>query len=220
MRTSSMITAGALALGLLVAPAGSDARSAEAQRQGEEPSVHHGVQGTQDAGMGKMPTTAKDFVTHAGQDGMAEVALGKIAVERAQDADVKQFAQKMVDDHSKANQELTSLASSKGIAAPTDVNAEQKADSERLSKLSGAAFDKAYMQHMVGDHDEAVATFKTFSERGDDPELKQWAEKTLTTLQEHERLAKTTAAKVGGGARTSHGGETGGAMRTSRAGGH
>lgn len=69
--------------------------------------------------MAKMPTTAREFVTHAGQDGMAEVALGKIAVERAQDADVKQFAQKMVDDHSKANQELTSLARSKGIAAPT-----------------------------------------------------------------------------------------------------
>lgn len=76
------------------------------------------------------------------------------------------------------------------------------------------------MQHMVGDHDEAVATFKTFSERGDDPELKQWAEKTLPTLQEHERLAKTTAAKVGAGSRTSHGGKTGGAMRTSHVAGH
>lgn len=218
MHTSFAITAGAFALAVLVVPAPSSARNESAVQQGEQPSAHHGVQGSHDAGMAKMPTTAKDFVAHAAQDGVAEVALGKIAVERAQDADVKQFAQKMVDDHSKANQELTSLASSKGIETPAEPNAQQKADSDRLSKLSGAAFDKAYMQHMVGDHDKAVATFRTFSERGDDAELKQWAEKTLPTLQEHERLAKTTAAKVGAGTRTSHTGKTGkkGTMRTSQ----
>lgn len=216
MHRAFAITAGAFAVAVLFNPSSSFARNEAAVQQGEQPSATHGVQGAHDAGMAKMPTTAKDFVSHAAQDGMAEVALGKIAVERAQDADVKQFAQKMVDDHSKANQELMSLATSKGMQPPAEPTAAQKADSDRLSKLSGAAFDKAYMQHMVGDHDKAVATFRTFSERGDDAELKQWAEKTLPTLQEHERLAKTTAAKVGASARTSHSGKKSHAMRTSQ----
>jgi putative membrane protein len=100
----------------------------------------------------------------------------------------------------------------------------------RWGKLSGAAFDKAYMQGMVGDHDHAVTMFKTFSERGDDPELKQWAEKTLPTLEDHERLAKTTATKVrtakgmsssGGASTTIHAsdkGTSGGPVRTTQKG--
>lgn len=141
---------------------------------------------------------ARTFVDHAAQDGLAEVALGKMAAEKAASADVKEFGQRMVDDHSKANDELGKLASSKGITAPTEVtNPKHKALMDRLEKLSGKEFDRAYIQAMVGDHEHAVGAFKSFAAHGQDAELKAWAEKTLPTLQEHERLAKTTAASVG-----------------------
>ena len=109
---SFILTAGALALTVILAPTSSFARDEEAIRQGEKPTSQHGVQGSHDAGMAKMPTTAAEFVQHAAAAGMAEVALGKMALAKATDTDVKEFAQKMVDDHSKANAELTSLAKS------------------------------------------------------------------------------------------------------------
>ena len=200
---------GAFALAVVLAPGGAFARNDQMQEQGQEPSTKHGVQGTHDAGTAMMPKAAQDFVQHAAQDGAAEIALGKMALAQAANSDVKQFGQRMIDDHSKANQELASLASTKGITAPTEPNAKQKETIDRLSKLSGAQFDRAYMQAMVNDHDHAVATFKTFSEHGDDADLKQFAAKTLPTLQEHERLAKTTANEVGVAAATSKAGQTG-----------
>jgi putative membrane protein len=141
---------------------------------------------------------AKTFVDEAAQGGLAEVELGKLAADRAASPDVKQFGQRMVDDHSKANDELARLASSKGITAPTSVtNPKDQAMIDRLEKLSGSAFDRAYMQAMVSDHDHDVGAFKHYAEHGDDGDLKAWAQKTLPTLEEHDRMAKTTAASVG-----------------------
>jgi putative membrane protein len=187
---------GALALAAVLIPTSGFARSDQQQVQDDRPSVEHGVQGSHDAGTAKMPTIAPEFVAHAARDGMAEVELGKLASARAASDDVKQFARRMVDDHSKANDELKSLATSKNIPLPTDTDAEHKMLMDKLGKVSGADFDRAYMDAMVKDHDHAVAKFRAFSERGDDPELKKWAEKTLPTLQAHERMAKETAAKV------------------------
>lgn len=196
MRSSMFTTYGALALTVLLAPAYGHARSDQQQVDDDRPSVDHGVQGAHDAGMGKLPTMAPEFVAHAARDGMAEVELGKLATARGESSAVKEFAQRMIDDHGKANGELKSLASAKNIPVPADADSEHKMLMDRLSKLSGAEFDRAYMQAMVRDHDHAVAKFKAFSERGDDPELKKWAEKTLPTLQAHERMAKDAAAKV------------------------
>jgi putative membrane protein len=138
-----------------------------------------------------------DFVKHAAQGGMAEVELGKLATERAENADVKQFAQRMVDDHSKANDELKQLAGKKSLDVPKDMNAEQKATMSRLSKLSGASFDREYMKAMTKDHDHDVAMFQRYARDGRDQDLKAWAAKTLPTLEEHQRLAVSTATKVG-----------------------
>ena len=204
MRRSWITTFGGVALAAILAPAPGHARSDQEQKQAERPSVDHGVQGSHDGGATKMPTMAPEFVSHAARDGKAEVEIGKLATSRAQSADVKQFAQRMVDDHGKANGELQSLAASKNIPVPTDVDAKHKMVMDRLAKLSGAEFDRAYMDAMVSDHDHAVAKFRAYSERGDDPELKKWAEKTLPTLQAHERMAKETAAKVTGGKGDAH----------------
>ncbi|HVZ24304.1 MAG TPA: DUF4142 domain-containing protein, partial [Vicinamibacterales bacterium] len=129
--------------------------------------------------------------------GMTEVELGNLAKEKASSDDVKQFGDRMVTDHSKANDELKSWASSNNVTLPTELDAKHKAVRDRLSKLSGAAFDKAYMRDMVQDHKEDVAKFKHESTAAHNPDLKAWAGQTLPTLQDHLKLAQDTAAKVG-----------------------
>jgi putative membrane protein len=146
------------------------------------------------------PTTGSDtaFVNTVAMDGMAEVELGRLAVQKAKSPEVKQFAQRMVADHSKANVELKQLASNKNVTLPAEPNAQQKADKDRLSKLSGAEFDREYMTMMTAGHDKAVAAFEDESRNGKEPDVKAWSSKTLPTLREHQTLAKQIAAKVGG----------------------
>lgn len=136
------------------------------------------------------------FVMKAAHGGLAEVKLGQLATEKALSADVKAFGQQMVDDHGKANDELKQLAASKGITLPTDLDATHQATYDRLSKLSGAEFDRAYMADMVKDHHEDVNEFRRESKSGSDPDVKAWAAKTLPTLEHHLQMAESTNAKV------------------------
>lgn len=142
----------------------------------------------------------RHFAMEAAEGGIMEVELGKIAAQKATNADVKAFGQKMVDDHGKANDELKSIASSKNITLPdeTTVKNKHKAMLDRLEKLSGAAFDKAYMSDMVKDHVTDVAAFEHEAKSGKDAELKAFASKTLPTLKEHLKLARETHGKVSG----------------------
>jgi len=157
------------------------------------------------AGMqsGKMAAADTKFVHEAAAGGMAEVELGKLAADKATSPEVKAFGQRMVDDHSKANDELKAFASQKGVTLPSAPDPAAKATQDRLSKLSGAAFDKAYMQDMVKDHDKDVAAFKHASTSAADADLKAWAAKTLPTLQEHQTQAKSINAKLGSAKPTS-----------------
>lgn len=138
----------------------------------------------------------KEFISKAGMGGMAEVQMGTLALQKATNADVKAFAQRMVTDHSQANDELSQLATAKGIALPTELTGDPKAALDHLSGLSGAEFDKAYMTHMVEDHDKTVADFDKASTSATDADVKTWAGKTLPTLQSHQQQAKDTARKV------------------------
>ena len=138
------------------------------------------------------------FVKDVASGGMAEVELGNLAKEKASNADVKQFADRMVTDHSKANDELKSWAQQKNVTLPTELDAKHKAKRDQLAKLSGEAFDKAYMREMLTDHQHDVAAFKRQSSAAKDPDLKAWAGKTLPTLQDHLKQARDTNAKVGG----------------------
>jgi len=137
------------------------------------------------------------FVNTVAMDGIAEVELGHLAMQKAKNPEVKQFAQRMVTDHSKANVELKQLASNKNVTLPAEPNAQQKADKDRLSKLSGAEFDREYMSLMANAHDKAVAAFEDEAHDGKEADVKTWATKTLPTLKEHQALAKQIAAKVG-----------------------
>jgi putative membrane protein len=137
------------------------------------------------------------FAKDAAQGGMAEVKLGQMAASQAQNPKVKAFGQKMVDDHSKAGNELSSIAQRKNVTLPADVSSKDKATMDRLSALSGDAFDKAYMSDMVKDHQTDVADFQREANSGKDDDFKGFAAKTLPTLQEHLRMAKDAANAVG-----------------------
>src|SRR5437763_31745 len=108
----------------------------------------------------RMTGADSTFMTKATQGGMAEVELGKLAESHAASDKVKEFGRRMVTDHSKANDELKDIASRKGVTLPTSLNAKDQATMDRLSKLNGAAFDRAYMTDMVKDHRMDVSEFK------------------------------------------------------------
>ncbi len=147
-------------------------------------------------GSGTVSAADRTFVTHAAHGSMAEVALGKLAAQNALHADVKQFGQRMVDDHGKASTELMALASKNHIDIPSDLDAKHKADQARLAKLQGADFDRAYMTMMVAEHAKDVSEFQRASKTAKDADLKAFAAKTLPTLQEHRKMAQDITAKV------------------------
>lgn len=146
--------------------------------------------------MSAMTPEDKEFVSDAGMDGMFEVQAGNLALQKAQSADVKTFAQRMVTDHGAANAELAQLATTKGLALPTELGGEAKTMYEHLNGLSGAEFDKSYMQHMVEGHNKDVSEFEKASTTASDSDLKGWAGKTLPTLQQHQQMAKDISSKV------------------------
>ena len=129
----------------------------------------------------------------AAEGGMAEVELGQLASQRATDPQVKQFAQRMVADHGKANDQLKQLASSKNVQLPTDLPASAKRERDRLSKLSGAQFDREYMSHMTSDHKKDTSLFRSTAKSARDADVKQFAAATLPTLEEHLQMAQSIA---------------------------
>lgn len=139
---------------------------------------------------GKLSAADKNFVMKAAEGGLAEVQLGQLATQNAQSDEVKQFGQRMVDDHTKANDQLKQVAEQKGVTLPTDLSAKDKAEKGRLSKLKGEQFDRAYMQHMVMDHKKDVAEFKKESTSAKDSDVKNFASQTLPTLQDHLKQAQ------------------------------
>ena len=137
------------------------------------------------------------FVKKAAEGGMAEVDLGNVAKQNGSNDAVKQFGDRMVTDHGKANDELKSLAQQKNWTLPTEPKAADKSKKDRLSKMNGADFDKAYMRDMVMDHQKDVKEFQKCASSCSDPDLKAWAAKTVPTLQDHLKMAQDSAKQVG-----------------------
>jgi putative membrane protein len=148
---------------------------------------------------GQLSSSDYKFIKEADQGGMAEVQLAQIAKDRANDPAVKQFAERMIRDHSQADQQLAELASKKGAALPMEIAASERRETDRLLKLSGPEFDRAYMKHMVSDHRTDVKEFEREAKKAADPDVQSWAAKTLTTLREHLRLAESIDANLKGG---------------------
>jgi putative membrane protein len=138
----------------------------------------------------------RKFFTNASQGGMLEVELGKIAAAKGSKPDVKTFGQRMVDDHSKANDQLKQLASQKSVTLSDKLSPAKQKVVDKYNKLSGAAFDSSYMSNMVTDHKEDVAEFQKEAKSGKDSDVKSWAQTTLPTLQDHLKMAEDTKAKL------------------------
>lgn len=136
------------------------------------------------------------FVKEAAQGGMAEVELGQLAMQNGSSEAVKKFGERMVYDHSKANDQLKELAANKGVSLPQTPGMKEKAIKMRLSKLSGDQFDKAYMKDMLEDHKDDIAAFQKESTSGSDADVKNFASQTLPTLQDHLKEAENIAPKV------------------------
>jgi len=137
----------------------------------------------------------QSFVSKAAQAGMAEVKLAELASQKTQNDAIKQFASHMQSDHSTANSELESIAKQENITVPDKLDAKHQGEVDSLSKKSGAAFDKAYAAAMVKAHKQAVALFKSGS-HSSDQNIASFANKTLPTLESHQRMADDLASQL------------------------
>lgn len=190
MRNYMLATLGAAALACaLAAPAG-----AQATPPSSQPTDSNGGN-TQPNRSRPAAQDSSAFLRVAGQDGRAEVALAELASTKAQSSDVKAYAAMLRRDHEKANTELEALAKQMNVTV-SDPSTAQQDVKRRLQGLSGEAFDRAYIQQMVQDHEKAVAAFTTASQGTTGP-VKDFAAKTLPTLQQHLSRARALERQLG-----------------------
>jgi putative membrane protein len=142
----------------------------------------------------KMMLTNDSFVEKAAISNQAEIELSSVAMNKSQDSKIKRFAQQMVADHTAASKELMQLAQSKGIEAPKELDRSHRSALDKLAKLDGPAFDRAYSEQMKDDHDRTVTLFAAAAEDNSlDAELRQFANKILPKLRSHQHEAHTLA---------------------------
>jgi len=132
----------------------------------------------------------RQFINEAASGGMAEVKLGQLAQQKAAEDSVKSFGNRMVTDHQKANNDLKQVADKVGVTLPTKLESKDQTTYDRLSKLNGPEFDRAYMQDMVADHRKDVADFQKESSAAQNPDLKDFVTKTTPVLQQHLAMAQ------------------------------
>jgi len=135
------------------------------------------------------------FAAVAAESGLSEVAISELGVQRATNAELKQFSQRMIDDHTRLNQQLTELAARKGLALPRALGARSQFCSQSLAGLTGEEFDRCYAKAQLVSHMEAVGAFEAESERGQDPDLKALAAQALPRIKEHLAMIKPIAMK-------------------------
>lgn len=143
----------------------------------------------------------QQFLSEAAMDGQAEVELGKLGSTKASNPAVKRFAQTLVKDHAKANQELQSLPQASQASQSASLPEEKQKAVSELSQLSGREFDRAFVEKAVEEHEKAVARFQEAASSAQDPQVKQFASQQLPTLQQHLKTAKSLQSQVGGGNR-------------------
>lgn len=138
-------------------------------------------------------TDPAEFAAMAAVSNLFELQSSKLAKERATSEEVRAFADQMITDHTAAGQEMATAAAGEGVPPPTELDQRHQAIMDELSGLEGEAFDAAYIKAQAQAHDEAVALFEGYSTDGTEGPLKQFAAKTLPTLQEHQEHVHTLA---------------------------
>lgn len=143
-----------------------------------------------------MANGPNSFAAQAAQGGMLEVKLADLALQKSNNSQVKSFARKMKQDHTNANEKLKGIVGS-NMQLPTNLSAEQQQQVDTLQSKSGSAFDKAYADTMVQDHQKDVSEFENASHNAPTEQLRNFASQTLPTLKEHLKLAQQLQSKVG-----------------------
>jgi len=138
-----------------------------------------------------------NFVDEASAKGIAEIETAKMALDKGTSEDVKHFAQKMIDDHTQANQKLAQLAQQKNLEMSDEATLMDKAKAMILQLRDGENFDEAYANNQVVAHEQTIELYREYVEGGDNPDLKQFAQQTLPKLEEHLKQAKELQAKHG-----------------------
>ena len=145
--------------------------------------------GSSGGSVSAMSPSDKEFVIQAGYAGLAEVTLSQLALTRSEDAEVKAFAQRMVTDHGRANEELQKLATGKGLALPTALHDTNESALKDLQSR-GADFDARYAAQMVADHQKVIADFENAERTVADSDVKAFVTRTLPVLREHLQHAR------------------------------
>ncbi|HEY9402357.1 MAG TPA: DUF4142 domain-containing protein [Pyrinomonadaceae bacterium] len=190
----SFILSTATCLALLAATAAAQNTNSGTTNSSSMSSGNANSNTTATRGAGNMATvnsSDRKFAMTAAMGGMAEVEMARLALTKASSDAVKQYAQKMIDDHTTANAELMQIASAKGITLPTAPDAKHRAMMMKMEKLSGAEFDRQYIM-MAGhkDHQKMEKLFRDESMRGRDADLKAFAARTLPVVQQHLQMAR------------------------------
>ena len=198
MTKSRALTITLLIVGVFVLLSGISIAQQDANMNGNSNANSRASAGNANANQGMMANSSDaKFMMTAGEGGMAEVALARLALERASSDAVKQYAQRMVDDHTKAGEELMQLASTKGITLPSGPDAKHMALIEKLRQKSGAEFDRMYVKEAgVKAHESMEKLFQKESTAGKDADARAFAAKTLPTVQEHLRMARDMSASM------------------------
>jgi len=136
------------------------------------------------------------FVTKAAEGGMAEVQMGQLAQTKASSQAVKDLASKLVADHTKANNSLKPIAMKDNITLPTGLNSKQQSEYNKLQALSGADFDREYVNYQIRDHKQDISMFQHEVDHGTDAQVKAWAQEQLPALQEHLRMAQSAQSSM------------------------
>jgi putative membrane protein len=142
------------------------------------------------AGTASLSKGDQTFVDKAASAGMSEVQEGQLALQKSSDQKVKDFAQKMIDDHTKLNDQLKTIAEQKGITLPTSLDSKDQKELDKLQALDGKKFDKAYMKDEVKDHETVLSLLQKEAKSGKDADLKNFAEQGEPIIQQHLDMAK------------------------------
>lgn len=146
---------------------------------------------------GKLTEDEHEMMQDLAHANLAEIETGKMALEKSQNAEVKKFAQKMIDDHTKSMKELQKLAQSKGATLPTETDVQHRTIATALKALSGDTFDSQYISRVgVGDHERTVELLQKTQKEAKDADLKGYAQKTLKTVQQHLAEGKKLEQKM------------------------
>jgi putative membrane protein len=172
-----------------------------AQQQGNPAGAMPGTETRSGLPASNQPNVAdRNFARGAAGGGLAEVELGRLADQKGKSSEARQFGQRMVSDHSKANDQLKTLAAAAAIPLPNVPGPEDQAMRERLDKMQGDTFDRAYIRGQIAAHQETVQLFEYEIGSGQDAQLKSFAAQTLPILMQHLEMAQNIDAQLTGAA--------------------